>query len=211
MKSIQHPLDIRDHGEAVANVEDALLFSARKAASSIVCWQTRRSLGWLVRTETARAVKAFRKQFGLKLGEIIETRTVDALNGPLREIEASQTPTLAVRRDRCSSMRPRPAPTWSVSGAAGGENHAGARDGRYRAWQQRLELAPRSMLQYSMEYTIVMAHGVDPLSRPERRQIALNADESTLCTLSTRTKPDSRGRTGGVNEQRHGENRRYGG
>jgi nucleoside-diphosphate-sugar epimerase len=49
------------------------------------------------------------------------------------------------------------------------------------------------MLHQTMKNAIVMAHGADPLSCPERRQIALNTEESTPCALSTKTKPDSSG------------------
>jgi hypothetical protein len=44
----------------------------------------------------------------------------------------------------------------------------------------------------------VVPHGVDPLPCPERRQIALNREESTPCAMSTKIKPDSRGSSPGV-------------
>src|SRR5918995_3774621 len=63
---------------------------------------------------------------------------------------------------------------------------------------QAIERAPRYMLQQAMEYAIVMPHGVDPLSCPGRRQIALDPDESTPCALSTKTQPDSSGSSPGM-------------
>ena len=59
---------------------------------------------------------------------------------------------------------------------------------------QPLEDRPRNVLGQGMEDAILVTHGVDPFfSCPERRQIALNTEESTPCTLSTKTQPDSRG------------------
>jgi hypothetical protein len=56
-----------------------------------------------------------------------------------------------------------------------------------------IEDRPRNVLRQRVENAIVVSHGVDPFSCPERRQIALNTEESTPCALSTKTKPDSRG------------------
>jgi hypothetical protein len=45
-----------------------------------------------------------------------------------------------------------------------------------------------------------MMHGVDPFCCPETSPNAQDADESTPCALSTKTKPDSRGLGPGIHE-----------
>jgi hypothetical protein len=49
------------------------------------------------------------------------------------------------------------------------------------------------MLQDSVEYAILMPHGVDPLPCPETLPDVRKIEESTPCALSTKTQPDSRG------------------
>src|SRR5437588_7434236 len=52
---------------------------------------------------------------------------------------------------------------------------------------------PRNVLRQTVEYAILMPHGVDFLPCPERVRSAQNTEESTSCTLSTKIQPDSSG------------------
>src|SRR5947209_15901525 len=52
---------------------------------------------------------------------------------------------------------------------------------------------PRNVLRQTVEYAILMPHGVDFLPCPERVRSAQNTEESTSCTLSTKIEPDSSG------------------
>src|SRR3954452_4738077 len=56
-----------------------------------------------------------------------------------------------------------------------------------------LEPRPRNVLRQTVEYAIVVSHGVDLLPCLERVRSAQNIEESTSCTLSTKIQPDSSG------------------
>ena len=56
-----------------------------------------------------------------------------------------------------------------------------------------IEPMPRNVLQKSVEYAILMPHGLIPSPCPRTSPNAWNREESTPCALSTKTQPDSRG------------------
>src|ERR671918_2536437 len=59
---------------------------------------------------------------------------------------------------------------------------------------------PRQMLQHSMNYSILMRHGVRPLPCLEHWRMIENPEESTPCTLSIKIEPDSRGLDPAIHE-----------
>src|SRR5271166_5828440 len=58
---------------------------------------------------------------------------------------------------------------------------------------QPIEHMPWHVLQDSVEYAILMPHGVDLLPCPDTLPDVRRTEESTPCALSTKTQPDSRG------------------
>src|SRR5882724_6413380 len=61
-----------------------------------------------------------------------------------------------------------------------------------------IEATPWNLLQYAVEYTIVVLHGLILLPCPKTSPNAWSTEESMPCTLSTKFKPDSRGPVPGI-------------
>jgi hypothetical protein len=64
---------------------------------------------------------------------------------------------------------------------------------RFMLLHQPVKDIPRHRLQHTVKHAIVMPHGIDPFSCPDRRRNVPNRVESMPCALSTKTQPDSRG------------------
>src|SRR6266478_9497663 len=63
-----------------------------------------------------------------------------------------------------------------------------------------IEATPWNLLQYAVEYTIVVLHGLILLPCPKTSPNAWSTEESMPCTLSTKFKPDSRGTRPGMTD-----------
>ena len=100
MKSIEAPIKLHDRGEAVVNLQGALLFLLEKDRLRLSDDERRELLidreAQVYRDGTSRAVMAFREQFQLKPSGIVDKLTANALNKALSttipEVRSFETP-----------------------------------------------------------------------------------------------------------------------
>src|SRR5271165_7105587 len=93
--------------------------------------------------------------------------------------------------DLAQALRARQLPVQKGDEPVSGRQPAHPRIGPVRI-HQPIEHMPWHVLQDSVEYAILMPHGVDLLPCPDTLPDVRRTEESTPCALSTKTQPDSR-------------------